>query len=59
MGASHCAASWPVVWAWTGSSYADASIQYKVYYEQKLAFVKKQIAAAEGGAQEGKIAGDA
>src|SRR5208282_5792170 len=32
-----CIASWPVIYAWTGSGYTDVSSQYKGYYEQKLA----------------------
>jgi hypothetical protein len=45
-GANHCMASWPVIYAWTGSAYSDVSSQYKNYYERQLAALKKQIAVA-------------
>jgi HEAT repeat protein len=35
-----------VTYAWTGSGYADVSRQYKGYYEQQLASLKKYIAAS-------------
>jgi hypothetical protein len=38
-----CVATWPVIYAWTGSGYTDVSSQYKLYYEKKLASLKKQI----------------
>src|ERR1700689_983053 len=41
-----CDAEWPVVFAWTGRSYTDVSIQYKKYYEHYLDSLKKQITAA-------------
>lgn len=47
-GARYCMVQWPVVYAWNGSTYADVSSQYKGFYEQTLASLKKQIAAAEG-----------
>lgn len=47
MGAQHCVASWPVVWAWTGSRYADVSAENKAYYQKDLASLKRQVAEAE------------
>jgi hypothetical protein len=49
-GAGPVVAAWPVIWAWTGKGYTDVSSRYKSYYEQKLASLKEQIAAAESGA---------
>lgn len=46
-GANHCVADWPVVYAWTGSTYSDVSSQYKRYYERQLELLQKQIQAAE------------
>ena len=40
-------AQWDVIYAWTGSNYTNVSSQYKQYYEQKLASLKKEIAATE------------
>jgi hypothetical protein len=34
-----------MVYAWNGKGYSDVSGQYKEYYQQKLASLKKQIAA--------------
>jgi hypothetical protein len=45
-------ATWPVIYAWTGNGYADASRQYKGYYEQKLASLHEQIAAASAVAEQ-------
>ncbi len=42
-GTGPCLGTWPVIYAWTGSGYTDVSSQYKGYYEQKLASLKKQI----------------
>jgi hypothetical protein len=46
-----CVATWPVIYAWTGSGYTDVSSQYKRYYEQKLASLKKEIAAISSAAE--------
>lgn len=43
-GASRCVATWPVIYAWTGSGYTDVSNQYRGYYEQYLESLKKKIA---------------
>jgi hypothetical protein len=48
----HCMATWPVLFAWTGSGYTDVSSQYKGYYEQKLESLKKQIAASSSGTEQ-------
>ncbi len=46
-GALHCMAEWPVIYAWTGSTYSDVSSRYRSYYEQQLASLKKEIAQTE------------
>ncbi|MGH7813908.1 MAG: hypothetical protein ACREQI_07905 [Candidatus Binataceae bacterium] len=43
-GAMHCVATWPVIYAWTGTVYADASRNFSLYYRRKLQSVKMQIA---------------
>jgi hypothetical protein len=40
-----CLATWPVIYAWTGTTYADVSSQFKEYYEKKLVSLKARIAA--------------
>jgi hypothetical protein len=35
-GGVHCGLEWPVIFAWTGSSYADVSAQFKGFYRQSL-----------------------
>ncbi|MGD0672091.1 MAG: HEAT repeat domain-containing protein [Candidatus Binatus sp.] len=52
LGTGPCVATWPVIYAWTGSGYTDVSIQYKGYYEQELASLKKQIAPSSFGTEE-------
>jgi hypothetical protein len=42
-GGAHCGLEWPVIYAWTGTSYADVSGQFKGYYRQRLAEVKLQL----------------
>jgi len=44
-GTGPCVATWPVIYAWTGTGYTDVSNQYKGYYEQQLQSLKKEIAA--------------
>ncbi len=46
-GAGYCMTRWPVIYAWTGDGYSDVSSHYKSYYEQRLAALQKDIAAAE------------
>ncbi|MFZ0660133.1 MAG: hypothetical protein WAM05_15515 [Candidatus Binataceae bacterium] len=46
LGAMHCIAIWPVIYAWTGNGYTNVSNQYRGYYEKQLASMKEQIAAA-------------
>ncbi len=43
----HCEATWPVIYAWTGDGYGDVSRQFRNYYQQQLASLQKQIAAAQ------------
>ncbi len=45
-GGTHCGLEWPVVFAWTGSSYADVSSQFKGFYRQALQTLTQQPAAA-------------
>jgi hypothetical protein len=49
-----CVATWPVIYAWTGSGYTDVSSQYKGYYEQQLASLKKQIAATPSATEQAR-----
>jgi hypothetical protein len=42
-GADHCVATWPVVYAWNGTGYADVSTEFKGYYRKTLAGLKRQI----------------
>ena len=51
-GAGHCEATWPVVYAWTGSGYIDVSNQYKGYYEQYLKSLNRRMAASFSGVEE-------
>jgi hypothetical protein len=46
-GGGYCGAQWPVIYAWTGSTYSDVSSHYKGYYEKQLVSLKKEIAAAQ------------
>jgi hypothetical protein len=46
-GAVYCMAQWPVIYAWTGSSYGDVSNHYKSYYEKQLVSLKKEVGDAE------------
>jgi hypothetical protein len=55
-GASHCQATWPVIYAWTGNGYADVSSQYREYYQQQLAFLKKEIAARYSASEQARAA---
>src|SRR5580700_10605828 len=48
----HCTATWPVIYAWTGGGYTDVSSQYKRYYEQQLASLKKYIAASSSATEQ-------
>jgi hypothetical protein len=40
-----CDAEWPLVFAWTGNGYSEASDQYKDYYRSYLKSLETQIAA--------------
>ena len=44
-GLNHCGASWPVIYGWTGSEYADVSSQYMGFYRQRLANLRAQQAS--------------
>ncbi len=55
----HCIATWPVIYAWTGSGYGDVSSNFKHYYEQQLAVLQKRNAAAEAEKQRAQIAASA
>jgi len=43
-GAGHCVATWPVIYAWSGSEYADVSNQFTNFYKDELNRLNKQIA---------------
>jgi hypothetical protein len=40
-----CKAEWPLIFAWTGSTYSDVSDQYKDYYRGYLKSVNARLAA--------------
>ncbi len=44
-GIDHCIATWPVVYAWNGTIFADVSTESKGYYRKTLAGLKRQITA--------------
>ena len=44
-----CVPEWPMIFAWTGSSYTDVSSQHKGYYERYLSSLNNQIAAKSSG----------
>jgi hypothetical protein len=44
IGRDHCAAFWPVIYAWDGSGYADVSGQFKGFYRQRLQELTLQLA---------------
>ncbi len=48
----HCGATWPVIYAWTGTGYSDVSSHYKSYYKQQLVSLKKEIAATDSSADD-------
>jgi hypothetical protein len=52
-GIDHCSATWPVIYAWTGTGYSDVSSNFKSYYEEQLASLQKTIATAEAQDQTG------
>jgi hypothetical protein len=54
-GGNHCQAVWPIVYAWNGKGYSDVSGQYKEYYQQELASLKKQIALLTSAAQQTQV----
>lgn len=41
-----CDAEWPIIFAWTGSGYAEVSGQFKGYYKRYLDSLRKQLGAA-------------
>ncbi len=43
--AGHCVATWPVIYAWTGSGYADVSNRFPQFYKAELKRVNDKIAA--------------
>ena len=38
-----CTATWPVIYAWSGTGYADVSGKFKGFYRQRLAELQRQI----------------
>jgi hypothetical protein len=55
-GAGHCGAAWPVIYAWTGNGYGDVSSRYPQYYQQRLAPLKKEIAAVTAAIEQARVA---
>ncbi len=43
-GIDHCTATWPVIYAWNGTGYADVSGQFKSFYRQRLQELNRQLA---------------
>jgi hypothetical protein len=41
-----CKAEWPMIFAWTGTAYADVSSQYRGYYEGYLKSLENHLAAS-------------
>jgi hypothetical protein len=63
-GIDHCIATWPVVYAWNGTVFADVSTGSKSYYRKTLARLKHQITpqssptpASEQEIEEGELTG--
>jgi hypothetical protein len=48
-GVAQCAASWPVIYAWTGRDYANVSAQFRPFYQQKLASLLVEIPRLPSG----------
>ena len=48
-GSAQCAASWPVIYAWTGGNYANVSAQFRDFYQQKLASLLAEIPRLPSG----------
>jgi hypothetical protein len=48
-GSAQCAAIWPVIYAWTGGDYTNVSVQFKEFYEQKLASLMAEIPRLPSG----------
>jgi hypothetical protein len=44
IGRDHCTATWPVIYAWNGSGYADVSGQFKDFYRHRLQELTRQLA---------------
>jgi hypothetical protein len=42
-GGVHCGLEWPVIFAWTGTSYANVSAQFKGFYRQRLQELTRQL----------------
>jgi hypothetical protein len=48
-GVAQCAASWPVIYAWSGGKYANVSAQFRDFYQQKLASLVDEIPKLPSG----------
>lgn len=48
-GVAQCAASWPVIYAWTGGNYANVSAQFRDFYQQKLASLVAEMPKLPSG----------
>ena len=44
-GGARCWATWPVVYGWNGTGYADVSARFKGFYKETLAGLTRQLAA--------------
>ncbi len=44
-GATHCIATWPVIFAWTGTGYTNVSGRFPDFYEHQIEVLNQKIAA--------------
>jgi hypothetical protein len=42
-GVNHCIGTWPVVYAWNGTGYANVGTEFKGFYRKTLTELKRQI----------------
>ncbi len=51
-GAPHCQATWPVIYAWTGSGYDDVSSKNRSFYQKRLDSLNKEIASLSSSSEQ-------
>jgi hypothetical protein len=52
---NHCAAHWPVIYAWTGADYEDVSHRFKSLYVEELAEVTRTLSSMESARRSGAV----